>query len=93
MANKRDIKKDIKKASNRLIEDAFYQILDAAEKEAKKMDKVIDKIVDERFDLIRKVNQYPKKNQTKKVKAHFTKIKQELNKMVDEYTKKIGKVA
>jgi hypothetical protein len=92
MANKRDIKKDIKNATDRLIEDAFYQTLDAAEKEAKKMDDVIDKIVDERFDLIKKVNQYPKKEETKKVKAHFAEVKQELSKMVDEYTKKIGKV-
>ncbi|MAY83770.1 MAG: hypothetical protein CMP59_06505 [Flavobacteriales bacterium] len=92
MANKRDLKKEIKKATDSLIEDAFYQTLDAAEKEAKKMDDLIDKIVDERFDLINKINQYPLNEKADKVKAHFNDVKKELDKMVDDYTKKIGKV-
>ena len=92
MANKRDLKKEIKNATDRLIEDAFYQTLDAAEKEVKKMDELIDKIVDDRFELINKVNQYPLNEKNAQIKSHFEGIKKELDKLVLDYTKKIGKV-
>lgn len=92
MANKRDIKKEIKQSTNKLIEDAFYQTLDAADKEVKKMDELIDKIVEERFELISKVNQYPINGEAKEIKSHFKEVREELGKLADEYTKKIGKV-
>ena len=92
MANKRDIKKEIKKETDRLMEDAFYQTLDAAKKEAEKMDKVIDDIVDKRYELIRQVNQYPKKEDVAKVKAHFESVRKELKEQIDSFSKKIGKV-
>jgi len=92
MANKRDIKKEIKQSTNKLIEDAFYQTLDAADKEVKKMDELIDKIVEERFELIRKVNQYPINGEAKEIKSHFKEVREELRKLADDYTKKIGKV-
>jgi len=92
MANKRDIKKEIKQSTNKLIEDAFYQTLDAGDKEVKKMDELIDKIVEERFELISKVNQYPINGEAKEIKSHFKEVREELGKLADEYTKKIGKV-
>jgi len=92
MANKRDIKKEIKQSTNKLIEDAFYQTLDAADKEVKKMDELIDKIVEERFELISKVNQYPINGEAKEIKSHFKEVREELRKLADDYTKKIGKV-
>ena len=92
MANKRDIKKEIKQSTNKLIEDAFYQTLDAADKEVKKMDELIDKIVEERFELISKVNQYPINGEAKEIKSHFKEVREELRKLADDYTKMIGKV-
>lgn len=92
MANKRDIKKEIKNKTNGLIEDAFYQTLDAAKKEADKMDEVIDDIIDKRFELIRQVNQYPRNESVAKVKAHFESVRKELKEKLDSFSKKIGKV-
>jgi len=92
MANKRDIKKQIKSETNRLIEDAYYQSLEADDKLVKKMDGFIDEIVEKRFDLLRGVGHYPKGEKRAKVKEHFNAIRTELDSHVAEYSKKIGRI-
>lgn len=92
MANRRTLKKQIKKQTNELIEDAFIESINGAEKEAKKMDQLVDELIDDRFELISKVSDYPKKKDAKTIKSHFSELKDEVKSKVDAYRKKIGKV-
>lgn len=92
MANKRDIKKQIKEATDRLIEDAYYQTLEADEKEVKKMESVIDELVEQRFDMLNRVSNYPQDANRAKVKEHFSGVLADLEKHTAEYSKKIGRV-
>ena len=91
MANKRDIKKEIKSYTDELIEDAFIESINGDEKEAKKMDEIIDEIIDYRYDLLSRVANSPKGNRAK-VKEHFRSIRNDLMTKGEEYRKKIGKV-
>ena len=92
MANKRALKKLIKDNTDRLIEDAYYQTLEADDKEVKKMEAVIDEIVDKRFELINKISNYPLNKERRLVKEHFNAIQTELEKISVEFSKKIGRV-
>ena len=75
-----------------MIEDAYYQTLEADDKEIKKMESLVDEIVDKRFDLINRVSKYPLNKDRRQVKEHFSAIQMELEKMALEYGKKIGRV-
>lgn len=92
MANKRDIKKEIKSNTDQLIEDAFYQSLDADDKTVKSMDGIVDDIVDHRFDLLNRVANYPNKETRAKIKEHFNSIRTDLDKLTADFRKKIGTV-
>tara|TARA_B100001109_G_scaffold255520_1_gene258973 strand:+ start:3401 stop:3682 length:282 start_codon:yes stop_codon:yes gene_type:complete len=92
MPNRRDIKKEIKSATNLLIEDAFMESMEGDAKEAAKMDQLIDELIDERYAIINQVSAYPKKESRSKIKKHFSGIREDLEKLVDSYTKKIGRV-
>jgi len=92
MPNKRELKKQIKEHTNRLIEDAYYQTLEADQKELKAMEAVIDEIVDRRFELINRVANYPLNKNRREVKEHFNSIQADLEKLNVEFSKKIGRV-
>lgn len=92
MPNKRELKKLIKEHTNRLIEDAYYQTLEADANEVKKMESVIDEIVDHRFELINRVANYPLNKNRREVKEHFNSIQTDLEKLNVEFSKKIGRV-
>lgn len=92
MSNKRELKKLIKEYTNRLIEDAYYQSLEADQKEIKKMEGIIDEIVDKRFELINRISNYPLNKNRRQVKEHFNAIQTDLDKLNLEYSKKIGRV-
>ena len=92
MSNKRELKKLIKEHTNRLIEDAYYQTLEADQKEVKKMESIIDEIVDKRFELINRISNYPLNKNRREVKEHFNSISSDLEKLSIEFSKKIGRV-
>ena len=92
MPNKRELKKQIKEHTNRLIEDAYYQTLEAEANEVKKMEAIIDEIVDKRFELINRVANYPLNKNRREVKEHFNTIQTDLEKLNIEFSKKIGRV-
>ena len=92
MPNKRELKKLIKEHTNRLIEDAYYQTLEADAAEVKKMESIIDDIVDKRFELINRVANYPLNKNRREVKEHFNTIQSDLEKVNIEFSKKIGRV-
>jgi hypothetical protein len=92
MASRKELKKQLKKATDLLIEDAFIESINGDEKEVAKMDKVVDKIIDDRYDLLSKVSTYPNKESRAKIKEHFKGIKDELEAKVATYTKEIGRV-
>jgi hypothetical protein len=92
MANKRKLKKRIKQQTDILIEDAYYQSLEADEKQAKAMDTLIDDVVDTRQSLLSRIADYPNRGNRAKVKEHFNAIRTELHTHVGEYGKKIGRL-
>jgi hypothetical protein len=92
MANRREIKKEIKQKTNLLIEDAFIESINGGKKEAEKMDKIIDELIDARYEMISKVSTYPKNGSSSEIKKHFSALQSELSNKVEEYDKKIGHV-
>lgn len=92
MPSRRKIKKEIKKETNLLIEDAFIESINGDAKESKKMDGLIDELIDKRFELISKVSNYPNNGKRAEVKEYFKGVKEDLSKEVSNYTKKIGHV-
>lgn len=92
MSNKREMKKLIKEHTDKLIEDAYFQTLEADDKEIDKMEKVIDELVDKRFELINRTANYPLNKKRAEVKEHFNAIQADLEKLNTEFSKKIGRV-
>lgn len=93
MPSRRKLKKEIKKKTNLLIEDAFIESINGDAKEVEKMDKIVDEIIDERFELLSGVSNYPKNESRTKKKDHFKSIKENLEKKTADYSKKIGSVS
>lgn len=75
-----------------MIEDAYFQTLEADPKEVKKMESIVDEIVDKRFELINRVANYPLNKNRRQVKEHFNSIQADLEKLNIEFSKKIGRV-
>jgi len=92
MANRRKLKKEIKKETNYLIEDAFIESIQGDEKEAKKMDGIIDNIIDDRFEMLSKVSNYPKGEKRGVIKKYFKDVRTTLAEKKKDYTSKIGTV-
>jgi len=92
MANRREIKKEIKRKTDLLIEDAFIESINGDKKEADKMDQLIDELIDERYAMLSKVSSYPRNGSRNEIKKHFSDLQKELDNKVTEYDKKIGHV-
>lgn len=92
MANKRDLKKQIKKRTNNLMEDAFSYTLNNPGENDSKADKLIDNIADKWFDLVSKVNHHPKNGKRSEVKKHFTEIKKELHESASKFEEKVDEL-
>ncbi len=90
MANKRDIKRDIKNATDLLIEDAILKSLNSDKKKVESIDKLIDEVIDIRYDLLSKVSNYPNKENRKAIKKHFSAIQESLSKAKTDYASKIA---
>jgi len=88
MPSRRKLKKSIKNNSNLIIEDAFIQMINGPNADEKKLNKIIDELIDARFDLISKVSQFPRGSR-KDNKAHFQTLKEEVEKKMQEFQKKI----
>lgn len=93
MANRRTLKKEVKSATNLLIEDAYLEAMDADEKEKKKMNGIINDIVDDRYDFLSRISSYPKSKDRTKVKEHFNAIHTDLETKTADYSKQIARIS
>ena len=89
MSNKRELKQAIKYRTNQLMEDAFSYTLNHPGDNYEKADHLIEKIADKWFELVAKVNNYPKKGKRAEVKKYFSDIKEELDKVATEFNKEV----
>tara|TARA_R110002049_G_C9149240_1_gene560142 strand:- start:1672 stop:1959 length:288 start_codon:yes stop_codon:yes gene_type:complete len=89
MSNKRELKQAIKYRTNQLMEDAFSYTLNHPGDNDEKADQLIEKIADKWFELVAKVNNYPKKGKRAEVKKYFSDIKEELDKVATEFNKEV----
>ncbi len=92
MANRRELKKEVKSSTNLLIEDAYLEAMEGDEKEKKKMNGIINDIVDARHDFLSRISSYPKSKDRTKVKDHFNAIRTELETKTADYSKQIGRI-
>lgn len=89
MSNKRELKQAIKYRTNQLMEDAFSYTLNHPGDNDEKADQLIEKIADKWFDLVAKVNNYPKKGKRSEVKQYFAGIEKELETVAQEFNKEV----
>jgi|GEM_PF-3285306 len=92
MSSKRELKESIKYRTNLLMEDAFSYTLNHPGDNDKKADELIDTIADKWFELVAKVNHYPRNGKRAEVKKYFAGIKSELNESAEKFNKEIDKL-
>ncbi len=89
MSNKRELKQAIKYRTNQLMEDAFSYTLNHPGDNDEKADQLIERIADKWFELVAKVNNYPKKGKRAEVKKYFADIEAELDATANDFNKEI----
>lgn len=92
MSSKRELKHEIKYRTNLLMEDAFSYSLNHPGDNDQKADELIDTIADKWFELVAKVNNYPKGGKRAEVKKYFAGIKAELNETSEKFSKEVDKL-
>ncbi len=78
MANRRDIKKDINNVLGDVLEECFSEILNNPDKNEKEINAIIDEAVDLADDLIARVNNPAGIKSGHSMKAHYSKISEDL---------------
>lgn len=89
MSNKRELKQTIKYRTNQLMEDAFSYTLNHPGDNDEKADQLIERIADKWFELVAKVNNYPKSGKRAEVKKYFTGIEAELETSAKEFNQEV----
>ena len=92
MANMRDIKKEINGLTNEVISDCFLHLYMHKDKNKKEVTGIMKETLKTRNDLIYKVN-HPDSGDSKKIKKHFGKIRNELVDKMDGYFTKLSKIS
>jgi len=92
MANIRDIKKEIDGLTNEVISDCFLYLYIHEDKNKKEVTGIMKETLKTRNNLIYKVN-HTDAGDKKKIKKHFSKIKNELVEKMDGYFTKLSKIS
>lgn len=89
MASRKDIKKDIKKMLDQVIQECYLNLYYAPGLHQENTLDVISDILVLREDLLKKVNHYPKNSTKKEIKLHFRAIIDELLKGSVEFVDRL----
>lgn len=93
MANRRQLKKDIHSLLNDVIEEAYMVMMENPEVEDAKLENIIDQAADTMNDLLSRANSGDKLSERKKVKEHYSSIRNELGTKNLEFADKLGKLS
>lgn len=92
MANMRDLKKEINGLTSEVISDCFLYLYMHKEKSKKEVTRIMKDTLKTRNDLIYKVN-HPDSGDRKKIKKHFSKIRNELVNKMDSHLTKLSLIS
>lgn len=90
MANRRMIKRDINYLLGDVIEECYSEMLHKPEKNEKEFNAIIDEAVDLADDLMFRVNNLSGIESRKEMKAHFNKIKKDLEDKTNGFISKLN---
>jgi uncharacterized membrane-anchored protein len=93
MANKRKLKRNIHSLLNDVIEEAYMVMIENPEVEDAKLENIIDQAADGMNDLLSRANKGDKLTDRKKVKEHYSSIKNDLGSLNLQFAEKLGKLS